>query len=219
LRDDFGEEPLHPGHRSIRLRGYDYTSVCLYFITICSHEKHCIFGNIVDAQAMLSPLGRIVRECWVAIPLHFAGTRLHAFVIMPNHLHGIVEICAKLGRSSAAPLRRPAVQPGSLAAIVPSFKAAASKRVHEELQSNRAIWHRNYFETIVHDGEDFSKAVQYVLENPARWKWDRENRRPNRIGYPAESQVLSRLAVWGAAVPACRRRGTPLLEGGAQEIY
>jgi putative transposase len=183
LKSDFDEEALHPGHRSIRLKGYDYSSEGLYFVTICSHEKRCGFGRITEARAELSPAGLIVRECWVAIPLHFPQTRLHAFVVMPNHLHGIVEICAKLGRSSAAPLRgNLAVPPGSLGAIVRSFKAAATKRVHEELKLRVPLWQRNYFEAVVRDGEEFSNAVRYIEENPARWEWDRDNpeRKPLR---------------------------------------
>jgi putative transposase len=99
---------------------------------------------------------------------------------MPNHLHGVVEICNKLGRSRAAPLRgNLAVASGSLGAIVRSFKAAAARRVHEELK-----WQvqRNYFEAVVRNGEEFSNAVRYIEENPARWEWDRENpeRKPLR---------------------------------------
>ncbi len=176
MKSDFDEEALHPGHRSIRLKEYDYSSEGLYFITICSHEKRCVFGRVVDGETVVSPAGLIVRECWVAIPLHFARTRLHAFVIMLNHLHGIVEICSKLGRSSAAPLRgNLAVAPGSLGAIVRSFKAAATRRVHEELTWLAPLWQRNYFEAIVRDGEEFSNAVRYIEENPAQWEWDREN--------------------------------------------
>jgi putative transposase len=177
MREDFEDQALHPGHHSIRLRGYDYSSEGLYFVTICSHQKRCVFGRIVEARAALSQAGLILRECWVAIPSHFARTRLHEFVIMPNHLHGIVEICAKLGRSNAAPLRAPvtSVKAGSLGAIVRSFKAAATKRAHEQLNWTGPLWRRNYFEAIVHDGEEPSAATRYILENPARWEWDREN--------------------------------------------
>ena len=183
MRIAFDEEALHPGHRSIRLKGYDYSSEGLYFITICSHEKRCGFGRITEARAEVSPAGLIVRECWVAIPSHFTRTRLHAFVVMPNHLHGIVEICAKLGRSGAAPLRGTlAVAPGSLGAIVRSFKAAATKRVHEELKWRVPLWQRNYFEAVVRDGEEFSNAVRYIEENPARWEWDRENPERKPLG-------------------------------------
>ncbi len=184
MKSDFDEEALHPGHHSIRLKGYDYSLEGLYFVTICAHEKRCIFGRIIDARAELSPAGLLVHDCWSAIPLHFARTRLHAFVVMPNHLHGIVEICSKLGRSSAAPLRgNLAVAPGSLGAIVRSFKAAATRQTRGELKWNGLLWERNYFEAVVRDGEEFSNAVRYIEENPARWEWDREN--PERKPLPS----------------------------------
>src|SRR6266404_5217771 len=157
MREDFEDQALHPGHHSIRFPGYDYSSEGLYFVTICSHQKRCVLGRIVEARTVLSPVGVIVRKCWVAIPSHFARTRLHEFVIMPNHLHGIGEICAKPGRSSAAPLRvnlPRAVPPGSLGAIVRSFKAAVTKRVHDKFQVSGPVWQRNYFERVVRDGEE-----------------------------------------------------------------
>src|SRR6266404_2099154 len=189
MSGDFEHQTLHPGHHSIRFPGYDYSSPGLYFVTICSHQKRCVFGRIVDARALLSPAGLIVRECWVAIPSHCAGTRLHEFVIMPNHLHGIVEICAKLGRSSAAPLRGTAasVQAGSLGAIVRSFKAAATKRAHERLSWTGAVWQRNYFERVVRDGEEFSDATRYITENRARWDWDRENTERKSLPAPRKT--------------------------------
>ena len=186
MRDDFNDGALHPGHRSIRLKGYDYSSEGLYFITICSHEKRCVFGRIIEGRAVSSPVGLIIRDYWVAIPSHFTQTRLHAFVIMPNHLHGIVEICSKLGRSSAAPLRGNVamLQAGSLGAIVRSLKAAVSKHARERLRWNGAMWQRNYYERILRDGQEFSDATRYIEENPARWEWDREN--PERKPLPAE---------------------------------
>jgi len=184
MREDFEDQALHSGHHSIRLRGYDYCSEGIYFVTICSHQKRCVFGRIVEARAALRPVGLVLRECWVAIPSHFAQTQLHEFVIMPNHLHGIVEICTKLGRSGAAPLPAPvaSVQAASLGAIVRSFKAAATKRVHGQFNWAGPLWQRNYFEAIVHDGEEFAAATRYILENPSRWEWDREN--PERKPLP-----------------------------------
>jgi putative transposase len=115
----------------------------------------------------------------------FARTRLHAFVIMPNHLHGIVEICAELGRSGAAPLRgTAAVQARSLGAIARSFKAAATKRVHERPTWAGPVWQRNYFERVVRNGEELSNATRYIKEDPAWWEWDREN--PKRKPVPSQ---------------------------------
>jgi REP element-mobilizing transposase RayT len=93
-------------------------------------------------------------------------------------LHGFVEIIAELGRSSAAPLRgsnAASVAAGSLGAIVRSFKAAATQRIRERFNKNAPVWQRNYFERVIRDGEEFSAARRYILENPARWEWDGEN--------------------------------------------
>lgn len=179
------DEVLHPGRRSIRLAGYDYSSAGLYFITICTHEKRCILGRVVSARIELSSVGCAVRESWVSIPLHFAWTRLHEFVVMPNHVHGIVEICAKPGRSIAAPLQGlpvARVQAGSLGAIMRSFKAFVTKQVRRQLGWSGAVWQPNYFERVLRDGQEFSDATRYIVENPLKWKWDRENpsRHPNR---------------------------------------
>jgi REP element-mobilizing transposase RayT len=139
------DEVLHPGHRSTRLPGYDYSSAGLYFITICTCEKKCILGHVVNERIELSGIGGIARDSWVSIPLHFPGTRLHEFVIMPNHLHGIVEICAKLGRSNAAPLPVSAAQAGSIGAIVRSFKAFVTKQIAAAVGMERGRVATNLF--------------------------------------------------------------------------
>lgn len=95
--------------RSIRLRGYDYTRVGAYYVTICTDDRSCIFGRIVNAASHLSPLGDIVDECWRAIPMHFPHVHVDVHIIMPNHVHGIVVIegtgGAYVGARDLAPLR------------------------------------------------------------------------------------------------------------------
>jgi putative transposase len=81
-----------PQRRSIRLRGYDYTRGGAYYITICAHDRSHVLGRIADAMVQLSDLGDIVDECWHAIPTHFPHAAIDAFVIMPNHVHGVITI-------------------------------------------------------------------------------------------------------------------------------
>ena len=76
--------------KSIRLKGYDYTQAGLYFITICCQNRECLFGNIINGEMILNDAGNIANECWLAIPNHFPNVVLHEFVIMPNHIHGII---------------------------------------------------------------------------------------------------------------------------------
>jgi hypothetical protein len=83
-------DPEKHHRRSIRLKGYDYTRAGAYFITIVTQNRACLFGAVVEGRMRLNPLGQIVQECWLAIPDHFPHALLDEFVIMPNHLHGII---------------------------------------------------------------------------------------------------------------------------------
>ncbi len=87
--------PYNPNihHRkSIRLKGYDYSQAGLYFITICVQDRKCLFGKIVDDEMILNDAGKIADECWMEIPKHFPNAILHEHIVMPNHVHGIVEL-------------------------------------------------------------------------------------------------------------------------------
>ncbi|RMG67134.1 MAG: hypothetical protein D6715_05390 [Calditrichaeota bacterium] len=86
------DDPDGHQRRSIRLKGYDYTRPGAYFITICTANRACLFGDVVDGEMRLNPLGKIARQCWLAIPDRFPHTALDEFVIVANHLHGIVWI-------------------------------------------------------------------------------------------------------------------------------
>jgi hypothetical protein len=78
--------------RSIRVRGYDYSQPGIYFVTICSHNRECIFGEIANGEMVKNRLGGLVAECWMEIPDHFPNVALDAFAVMPNHIHGIIVI-------------------------------------------------------------------------------------------------------------------------------
>ena len=78
--------------RSIRLKGYNYSQPGAYFVTICTHGRECLFGEVVDGRMRLNALGKIARQCWLEIPRHFPHAALDAFVVMPNHVHGIIWI-------------------------------------------------------------------------------------------------------------------------------
>jgi REP element-mobilizing transposase RayT len=89
--------------RSIRLPGYDYSQPGAYFITLCTQERRCLFGKIFEDQMMMNDMGLVVTECWLDIPNHFSHAEVDKFVIMPNHIHGIVNI---VGARHAVPLRK-----------------------------------------------------------------------------------------------------------------
>lgn len=78
--------------RSIGLKGYDYSRQGLYFITICCDKRRCLFGEITKGQMVLNEAGKFTNECWKEIPGHFPNAVLHEYIIMPNHVHGIIEL-------------------------------------------------------------------------------------------------------------------------------
>ncbi len=90
-------DPQKHHRRSIRLKGYDYSQAGAYFVTICTQNRECLFGDIVDGEMMLNDAGQMVEQCWYDIPLHFPHAGLDEFVVMPNHIHGIVVINANVG--------------------------------------------------------------------------------------------------------------------------
>ena len=83
-------QKLH--RRSLRLKGYDYTQPGAYFVTLVARDRECVFGEVVNGKMRLNDGGRVAERCWLHIPLHFPHVALDVFVIMPNHVHGILWI-------------------------------------------------------------------------------------------------------------------------------
>ena len=167
-------------HRhSLRLEGYDYAQVGAYFITVVTHQRTCLFGRILNGELILNAAGQIV------LPAHFSRIDLDTFVVMPNHIHGIIHITERLDESEeaqhAAPLQRSRsfrrnVQPGSLGAIVRSFKSAVTKRYNEKHSpSGLGLWQRNYYEHVIRDENSLIRIREYIATNPARGSMDPEN--------------------------------------------
>ena len=135
----------------------------------------------------LNEMGSIVRECRLEIPHHFPGVELHAHVVMPNHVHGILVIHGRARH--AVPLRNTGASveafgnpvAGSLPTIIRSFKATVSKRVHAvDRRPANQVWQRNYYEHVIRTGAEFDEVSRYIWENPKVWEFDEEN--PDRRG-------------------------------------
>jgi putative transposase len=168
--------------RSIRWQDYDYTASGAYFVTICTHAKTCLFGEITDGMMSVNEWGEIAKDCWSAIPEHFPITILDAFVVMPNHFHSILVIKADQGMArhastNATPLSqsrqfaKPIAQ--SLPTIVGAFKSAVTKRINRlGNDPSSPIWQRNYHEHIIRDHERYEFIRAYIETNPQRWAED-----------------------------------------------
>ena len=179
--------------RSLRLKGYDYSQAGAYFVTICTQDRMCLFGDIVDGKMQLNATGRMIEQCWNAMPDHFPLMESDEFIVMPNHIHGIVVLAGDaVGALHATPLRHATPPPstaspasrmskispksGSLAVMIRSFKSAVTKRINESCgTAGAAVWQRNYYEHIIRDDDDLARIRQYIIDNPAQWAMDREN--------------------------------------------
>jgi REP element-mobilizing transposase RayT len=169
--------------RSIRLKDYDYRSGGFYFITICTEKRKLLFGKIVDGEMQLNMAGKIAQKCWTEIPAHYPSVKLDMFVIMPNHIHGILIIeeniedikVKNMARAQdIAPLRgmrSRKVMSGSVGAIVRGYKIGVSKWFLNNTFI-KDVWQRNYYEHIIRKEESLLKIQEYILNNPASWEKD-----------------------------------------------
>ncbi len=188
----------HPRRRAMRLRDYDYTQPGAYFVTICVQHRKCLFGTITDGKMRLNEIGQIVVECLNHIPQHFLSVELDAYVVMPNHIHGIIAwgislpgnphlpdttkdrrgFC--LGVSSRSPrpsqnaLNRINETPlPSLGKIIAYFKYQSTKRINQRYNTpGTRLWQRNYHDHIIRDDPDLQRLREYIQINPMKWELD-----------------------------------------------
>ena len=172
---------LPPKRQSIRLKDYDYAQPGAYFVTICTHDRRCLWGSVQAGKASLSGLGQIVAECWKDIPTHFPPVGVDIYCVMPNHLHGILmfsETCR--GTTCRAPTGETErfSQPvsGSLPTVIRTFKAAVTKHVRRMTRiSDFRVWQRGYYERVIRDERELELAREYIANNPLGWEEDAEN--------------------------------------------
>ena len=194
-------DPEKHHRRSIRLKNYDYSQPGFYFLTICTYKRQSWFGEIKNDRMNLNQIGKIVAEEWINTPKIRPNFQLDEWVIMPNHLHGIVIINEnlnllsdrnvskqkildegnmKISGARNAPLRQ---EPNSISSFVAGFKSAVTKRINL-LRNNRdiPIWQRNYYESIIRDEPSLITIREYILNNPFQWKKDPDNQENDQSG-------------------------------------
>jgi REP element-mobilizing transposase RayT len=170
--------------RSIRLRGYDYGRPGAYFLTVCTRGGRQLFGAIDNGEMCLREAGQVVAACWNDLPQHYPCLSLDEFVVMPNHVHGIL-ILADVGAGlRPAPTNRRGAGGSEISAymrrhgvpeIVRAFKSFSARRINEVgAGDGQPVWQRNYYEHIIRGGE-MDQIREYIRTNPLRWACDRYN--------------------------------------------
>jgi REP element-mobilizing transposase RayT len=157
------------GRHSIRLQGRSYRQPGAYMLTICTHQRRHILARVANGRMHPSATGLCAMRCWEELPLHFANIQIDAFVVMTHHVHGIVIIRNWCGVRPREELKRRQVSPGSLGAIVRSYKAAVTREVHRLNSVRGPVWQRNYWERVLRDQSALEIARRYVHNNPANW--------------------------------------------------
>lgn len=196
-------DPQQHHRRSIRLKGYDYSNAGAYFVTAVTWQRQCLFGDVINGEVRLSKLGKIVEWEWLELPKRLSYISLGAYVVMPNHFHGILYIHENAGatrqgptgmQSDAEPLptitrdgmdgsprqgptgRPNGPKPASVGAILAQFKSRATKRIWKFPEFKETpIWQRNYYERIIRDENALQNITRYIEANPLLWDEDQEN--------------------------------------------
>jgi len=172
--------------QSIRLHGYDYSRKGAYFITICAKNRQCLFGKITNDKMVLNKYGKIVQDEWMESSRIRKEIKLDYFIVMPNHIHGIIFITNQnpssrstetndVGATGRSPLPR-GPKPKSLGSFVAGFKSIITKRINEFRKiPGSSVWQRNYYDHIIRNENELHQTREYIVNNPAKWEYDREN--------------------------------------------
>ena len=163
--------------RSTRLDGYDYAQPGAYFVTVCTRGRACLFGHVVNGEMHLNEAGEIARRCWEDIPAHFRAVELDAYVIMPNHVHGIIAV-PRRGTACRAPTTERFGKPtvGSIPTIVRSYKSSVTRYVNVTRHaSGTPVWQRGYYEHVVRNDAELTAIRECIQANSAQWDDDENN--------------------------------------------
>ena len=181
--------------RSFRLQDYDYGQPGFYYITICTEDRKAMLGNVVNGEMCLNNAGSVAQSVWLSLPQRFSHVKLDQYIVMPNHLHGIIELVeSETNRTiPTQPITTPINHPAFAAAqfitptttkvdsmdrtvplgeIVRTFKAATIRLIRTMIKPDFA-WQADYYDHIVRNDKDLDRIRTYILDNPTRWEEDR----------------------------------------------
>ncbi|HHT9112849.1 MAG: transposase [Planctomycetes bacterium] len=174
---------------STRLKDYDYSLNGAYFVTVCTKNSMHLFGSIVDQKLIPNRQAEVVTECWLGLPAHYTNCVLDKFIIMPNHVHGIIiidneiaETGLKLNNTIVETGLKPVstagwvTKPYSLSEIIRGFKTFSARRINEYQNTRgKAFWQSRFYDHIIRNREELKRIRQYIIENPLKWELEKNN--------------------------------------------
>ena len=172
--------------RSIRLGGYDYSSAGAYFVSVVVQGRLCLFGRVVDGEMRLNGAGEMVRRVWDGMPERFPFIGSDEFVVMPNHVHGVI-FFRQVEATEGVPARAPTRGAPTFGEVVGAFKSVTTVEYGRGVREagwqryDGRLWQRNFYERVIRNERELSLIREYIVRNPMNWESDREN--------PAETNV------------------------------
>ncbi len=182
-----------PQRKSIRLKGYDYSQPGLYFITIVTQNRKKLFGKIKNGKMILNNAGKMIEKLYYELENKYRNVKCREKIVMPNHFHCIIEIvespaivradlrvCPNTGEHIGSPLQ----------AMVQWFKTMTTNEYIRGVKNNRwqrfnkKLWQRNYWEHIIRDENEYMRISEYIINNPAKWEYDKLNDDRNIVMEP-----------------------------------
>ncbi len=163
---------------STRFKNWDYSDPGYYFVTLCTKNRICYFGRIVNSQIVLSEMGRVVFEEWKETEKKRHNIKLDSWVIMPNHIHGIIVITKKCEypvetfRRNVSTTTK--LKPNSLGSIIGQFKSVCTKRIRQ-MGNDEFAWQSRFYDHIIRNDQSLNNIRQYIQYNPMRWEIDRNH--------------------------------------------
>ena len=153
-----------------RLKDYDYAKEGYYFVTVCTQDRKGWFGDVKGGRMMLNEYGEMVNRYWAEIPRHYENVELDEFVIMPNHVHWIINIVGT--EHCSVPTKR--TKRVSISQFIKSFKDVTIK----QMRSRYGVyfsWQRSFHDHIIRSEGDLTRVREYIIDNPLQWEDDEEN--------------------------------------------
>ena len=173
------KESSLPDRRSVRLPEYDYAQAGAYFVSVCSAARECIFGQITDENMVPNAFGRIVEDEWLKTQSLRPGIVIDAYVVMPNHFHGILWI---MDDPSGTARRAPTVERfaaptvRSLPTIIRAFKSSTTRSINRlRATLGGAFWQRGFHDRVIRNERELTAKREYILNNPLQWALDEDN--------------------------------------------
>lgn len=160
-----------------RLKEYDYSKCGYYFITICTKNGVECFGKIYNEEMVLNQYGKIAQEYWSEIPNIYNTVEIDEFIIMPNHIHGIIIISDdnndRTEHCSVPTNTEPGY--GLLSKVIKSFKNAVTKKIRQELSDNNFQWQRSFYDHVIRNEKSLYEIRRYIINNPLKWELEKNN--------------------------------------------